>query len=114
MFVSIYAMIKRDAYTVLVDKYALPFLPERRWHKFVLDQLVTTKYFKVIFYDNYGDDNHIAVRQIRFLRAKEASSKIITQPHHFVLDKGPSIGDIGEVILRVEATGWPLPTYQVL
>jgi hypothetical protein len=40
------------------------------------------------------------------------SVRIIKEPSHYVLDNGPTVGDAAEIILRVEADGWPRPTYQ--
>lgn len=34
------------------------------------------------------------------------------EPSHYVLDNGPMVGAAAEIVLRVEADGWPKPTYQ--
>ena len=70
---SISAVLSKDkTYTQMVDRTELPLLKQYRWHKFALPFTVS-KYYKLIFYENYGDDQHIAVRQIRFLRSIESA-----------------------------------------
>jgi hypothetical protein len=71
-FVSIAAVLnKKSGYTELIDRRELPLLKENRWHKFFIP-ITSTKYFMLIFMNNYGDDEHIAVRQIRFIKSKES------------------------------------------
>jgi hypothetical protein len=102
---------KQRSYIELVDHHDLPLLKQHRWHKLQF-KLTVSKYFKLIFYGNYGDDNYISVKQIRFLRSGEQSATIVKQPLHYILDKGPSIGDSALITLRCIAEGWPTPTYQ--
>jgi hypothetical protein len=59
-------------------KYDLLFLEERlpklngfQWRKFSF-KAVIAKFFKFTFRDNYGDAEHMGIRQIRFVRAKES------------------------------------------
>ena len=59
------------SYSELVDRHELPLLKQHRWHKFTVPFTVA-KYYKFLFQENYGDDNHMAVRQIRFLRSIES------------------------------------------
>lgn len=75
-YVSIAAVVRKKtgAYEELVEKRALPLLPERRWHRFRLPAVTASKFFMVTFYENYGDGASIGVRQIRFLRSKESES----------------------------------------
>lgn len=76
-FISISAVMNKETgYRELVDKHELPFLKEHRWHHFEL-QFCNTKYFKISFFENYGDEKHISVRQIRFARSRE--SKLISE-----------------------------------
>ncbi len=71
-YVSISAVMGKDkTYTELVDRHELPLLKMHRWHKFTLSFTVA-KYFKFVFRENYGDENHMAIRQIRFLRSIES------------------------------------------
>jgi hypothetical protein len=73
-FVSISAVIGKDkSYTELVERTELPLLKQYRWHKFALSFTVS-KYYKLVFFENYGDEHHIAVRQIRFLRSIESKT----------------------------------------
>lgn len=72
-YVTISAVLNKDkTYTQLVDRTQLPLLKQYRWHKFALPFTVS-KYYKLVFQENYGDDQHIAVRQIRFLRSIESA-----------------------------------------
>jgi hypothetical protein len=72
--VTIQAVLGKDkTYSELVDRSELPLLKQYRWHKFALPFTVS-KYYKLVFQENYGDDHHIAVRQIRFLRSIESES----------------------------------------
>lgn len=65
---------KSGSYTELVDRWEMPFLPPgRSWQKFKIGR-VKAKYFMCQFMGNYGDENYIAVRQIRFIRSKECKS----------------------------------------
>ena len=74
-FVTIAAVLNKEkSYTELVDRSELPLLKQYRWHKFALPFTVS-KYYKIVFQDNYGDENHIAVRQIRFLRSIESECR---------------------------------------
>ncbi|RYH31301.1 hypothetical protein EON65_02950 [archaeon] len=71
-FITIAAVQNKKAgYTELIDRHELPLLKERRWHKFLIP-ITSTKYFMLVFQSNYGDDQHIAVRQIRFIKSKES------------------------------------------
>jgi hypothetical protein len=63
---------KQKHYSELVDRHELPLLKQYRWHKFEIPFTVS-KYYKFVFQENYGDDHHIAVRQIRFLRSIEST-----------------------------------------
>ena len=65
--------LRKDArtYVELVDNAELPLLKEHRWHSFPLP-LTASKYFKLTFQHNHGSDSHIAVRQIRFVKARES------------------------------------------
>lgn len=74
-YVSISAVLKNEkTYTQLIDRTELPLLKQHRWHKFSLPFTVS-KYYKLVFYENYGDELHIAVRQIRFLRSIESKHR---------------------------------------
>lgn len=73
-YVSIAAVMdKKSGYSELVDRHELPLTKENRWHKFVIP-VMSTKYFMLVFLSNYGDEEHISVRQIRFLKSKESKS----------------------------------------
>lgn len=98
-------------FKVLVPKTNMLFLKGSRWHKFPIEETIA-KYFKLTFHENYGDDAHIAVRQIRFVRTKEMSATIVNEPSHFILDKGPTVGKKQRITLRCEAIGWPHPSFQ--
>lgn len=72
---TIFTVLGKDrGYTELVDRSELPLLKQYRWHKFALPFTVS-KYYKLVFQENYGDEHNIAVRQIRFLRAIESKSR---------------------------------------
>ena len=98
-------------FKILTPKSNLLLLKGHRWHKFPIDETIA-KYFKLTFFENFGDDAHIAVRQIRFVRTKEMSATIIQQPSHFIIDKGPTVGKKEKITLRIHAAGWPHPTFQ--
>lgn len=73
-FVTIHvipAYERNPIYECIVNHAFLPRLKGPRWHRFPLKQ-VQAKYFKLEFFENYGDDEYIAVRQIRFLKSKES------------------------------------------
>ncbi len=72
-YVSISAVVqkKEGVYEELIEKQALPLLKEHRWHKFPIP-VTASKYFMLTFLENYGDDCHIGVRQVRFVRSKES------------------------------------------
>lgn len=71
-YVTIYTVLRdQKTYSELVDRHELPLLKQHRWHKFSIPFTVA-KYYKVVFQENYGDENHMAVRQIRFLRSIES------------------------------------------
>ena len=74
-YVSILSVPRGErAYQEIVDRSDLPPLKGHRWHKFAIP-VTTTKYMKLVFLDNYGDEEHIALRQIRFLRSIERKNK---------------------------------------
>jgi len=112
-YVTISAVLRKDArtYVELVDRAELPLLKEHRWHSFPLP-LTASKYFKLSFQHNHGSDSHIAVRQIRFVKAREKSAQITLQPASHVLTAGPAVGDTAHITLLCEAEGWPLPSFQ--
>lgn len=112
-YVSIGTVINKElkVYDTVLEKTLLPQYRVPRWHILHIASSVS-KYFKVIFYDNYGDEKHIAVRQIRFVKSKEVSAAIVDEPEHVILEDGPIIGQILQKRLKVNATGWPLPKYQ--
>lgn len=62
---------KKKGYEEIVERTELPLLMGERWHFFPIP-VVSTKYFMVTFFGNYGDDKYISVRQIRFIRSKES------------------------------------------
>ena len=112
MYVQIYGVEhKQTSYTELVRKSDLPCLKEHRWHHFNIG-VFNSKYYKLQFSKNYGNQEHIAIRQIRFLRSKEVSAIILQEPSHFVLTDGPNVSDNQAIVLKTVANGWPLPTYQ--
>lgn len=113
--VSISAILnKKDKkYFTIIDKYPLSLVKGPRWHKIVFSaEGVYSKYFQLIFFDSYGDEMHIAVRQIRFVRSKGISAKILNEPNHVILREGPTIGETKPVKLEVKAVGWPKPAFQ--
>jgi hypothetical protein len=63
---------KRE-YISLYSKIPLPKRRGLRWMKFPFKSKIS-KYFKIVFEDNYGDKSSISIRQIRFVRAKERKS----------------------------------------
>ncbi len=65
---------KQDGYDELFDGVELPLYKTERWHKFTLSTVIIAKYFMVSFFGNYGDPDHIAVRQIRFIQSRESKS----------------------------------------
>ena len=69
------------------------------------------KYYKITFEENYGDDQHIGVRQIRFMRAAEKSPVILEQYTCDLLG-GSTVGRIRNHRLTCPANAWPRPTYQ--
>jgi hypothetical protein len=75
--VTILAVLGKDkSYTELIDRSELPLLKQYRWHKFKL-AFTVSKYYKLVFQENYGDEHHIAVRQIRFLRSIESECRLL-------------------------------------
>ena len=58
------------------------------WHKFPI-ATIPSKYYKIIFQDTGGDEDALAVRQIRFIRAQERSVKILSHPRNYVLNNEP-------------------------
>ena len=42
------------------------------------------------------------------------SATILRQPEHNIIEMGPTLGEATNIELRVEAEGWPLPTFQWL
>jgi hypothetical protein len=104
-----------EKYTVLVDDVDLD---ERgnRWYKFPI-QTIPSKYYKITFQDTSGEEDNLAVRQIRFIRAKERSAQILSQPIKYILNNDPGkftlqVGNKKQIELDVEADAWPPPTYQ--
>jgi hypothetical protein len=81
------------------------------WHTFKFESIIT-KYFKLRFDENFGDENSLAVRQVRFVRSREQSVVISTQPHNLILSDGPLIGARQPKNLICEAVSWPLPKFQ--
>lgn len=99
-------------YETAIHKKELPLLKNNQWFKISLEHNITSKYFIIDFYDNYGDENYTSLKQIRFIRSKEKSVEIIQEPNHFILNPGPMINEEYEVVLKCDAVGWPLPTFQ--
>jgi hypothetical protein len=115
----------------VVNDKSLSLLKGRRWQKIQFEP-VFTKYIRVSFRGNYGNEGSLSVQQVRFVRCKERSVKITSQsPDVFTLESGPSLkgqhrsnssqglgdGEIKstepmKIILECHADGWPLPTYQ--
>lgn len=58
-------------YDTLYHDITLPLQNGRQWRKFPFNA-ITAKFFKLSFGYNYGDEDHIGVRQIRFVKAKES------------------------------------------
>ena len=55
----------------------------------------------------------IAIHNTRFIIASEESATVVAHPISVHWQEGPLVGHRGEdVVLKVEATGWPLPMYQ--
>eukprot|EP01041_Mallomonas_annulata_P000411 gene411-745_t len=98
-------------YKVIVREEILPCKKGFGWHRLKFESHIS-KYFKITFVDNYGDEEGIAVRQIRFIIAKERSAEILKQPEHVVIEKGPPVGEYRRVKLSCPGDGWPLPSYQ--
>jgi hypothetical protein len=63
-------------YERLYNKIFLRQLKGLQWFKFHFARPVETKYFKLLFEDNYSDDTSIGVRQIRFQRCRESKFTI--------------------------------------
>eukprot|EP01035_Chromulina_nebulosa_P020505 gene20505-26599_t len=112
-YIEISAVLRKDVrkYVEIVPRTELPNLKEHRWHAFPIP-LTAAKYFKVSFYFNYGNPEHMAIRQIRFVRAREKSATIVAQPQQYILDAGPAVNDTATVTLTCLAEGWPLPAIQ--
>jgi len=99
-------------YEMLYSEVKLEQLNGYQWRRFTFRATVV-KFFKLTFRFNYGDEEHIGVRQIRFVKAKEKSATIVRQPDHFIFkDNGPVVGMSMRCVLKVDADGWPLCTYQ--
>jgi hypothetical protein len=56
----------------LYNKIFLRQMKGLQWFKFHFPKPVETKYFKLLFEDNYSDSTSIGVRQIRFQRCRES------------------------------------------
>jgi hypothetical protein len=67
---------KKKGYEEIAERSELPLLVGERWHFFPIP-VVSTKYFMLSFYGNYGDDKYISIRQIRFIRSKESKSSTL-------------------------------------
>jgi hypothetical protein len=102
---------KSKEYVPLYSAVPIPRKVGRHWLIFNFKSRIS-KYFKIEFHENYGDENYISVRQIRFLRSKEKSADIIKQPDYIIIPVGPPVGTKRAVQLKVDAEGWPLPAYQ--
>jgi len=102
---------KAKQYKSLVENSLMSLTRGPRWHKFEIGDIVA-KYYKLTFKENYGDGGHIAIRQIRFMRARERSPKILLEPLQHIMTAGPTIGRLKELTLSCPASAWPPPTYQ--
>jgi hypothetical protein len=112
-YVSISCVTDKAAksYVPLVERGEMKETRGPRWHKFEIGESVA-KYYKLTFEDNFGDESHIGVRQIRFMRAMEKSPVILSQPVHHIMTEGPTIGLLKNITLHCPAKSWPRPTYQ--
>ena len=111
-FCSIYFLRSKEDrdYECLVPYYEFPVLGAR-WHRFNFETR-HGKYWKVLFEETSGEDDALAVRQVRFVRSPEVSATIVTQPECHILTSGPNVGQRQSVRLSVQAFGWPFPSYQ--
>ena len=71
-YVSIGVVMDKTSreYVTLHKTVPLRLQKGHKWIKFPFKSKIS-KYFKITFEGNYGDEHHISVRQIRFVRAKE-------------------------------------------
>jgi hypothetical protein len=58
-------------YEILVERSPLKMLKKRHWQRVVFEPTVT-RYIKLLFENNFGDPDHIAVREITVIRARES------------------------------------------
>jgi hypothetical protein len=73
-FVSVSAVVNKQdqRYENFIQNRHLTLLTGPRWHKIRLPGVVS-KFFRIAFYESYGDEKHISVRQIRFIRSQEGN-----------------------------------------
>ena len=64
---------RKMKYDMLFSEVKLDLLPGYQWRKFSFNATVA-KFFRLTFRFNYGDKEHIGVRQVRFVKAKESNS----------------------------------------
>jgi hypothetical protein len=72
-YVTVGTVLNKDEkqYEIVVKRKKLPNFKTWRWMTFKFDSKIS-KYWKVSFEGNYGDDKCIAVREIRFIKTKES------------------------------------------
>ena len=69
--ISVVADKRTMKYETLYHDITLPLQNGHQWRRFPFNA-ITAKFFKLSFAYNYGDEEHIGVRQIRFIQAKES------------------------------------------
>ncbi|CAM9115659.1 unnamed protein product, partial [Ectocarpus fasciculatus] len=112
-YVSIGCVMQKEdrKYEEMVDHVKIKNLMGRQWMIFKFDIRIA-KYWRVTFRGNYGDEENIGVREIRFIRTGERSAKILSEPADVIITEGPPIGELQVVRLNCVADAWPLPKYQ--
>ena len=85
-FVSLSVVLNKKSrrFEAVVTDYRLPKLRGQRWHKIHFPSKVS-KYFKLKFCQNFGDEDSIAIRQIRFIKTKESKSSNSYHDYTYVL-----------------------------
>ncbi|KAH8076212.1 hypothetical protein JL721_203 [Aureococcus anophagefferens] len=71
------------------------------------------RYWRLRINKNWSSSEGVTLSGIRWLRAKEYTPKVVTQPRSVFIDPGPQLNEMTpRITLTCEGDAWPLPTYQ--
>jgi hypothetical protein len=77
-----------------------------------LDDSTCARYWRVYMENNHGNTSAIALRGVQFLLAKEYAPSIQQQSDSILITPPPLYSTPDSLLLCVNATAWPPPTYQ--